>query len=114
MAAYGAELINVPAGKMEMARDLALEMQVSNAQFTGQIGYVLRLASGLVSSKTVSLQSRPILRRHFTNIDLLEILMMQNTKSNLHLNMNLILNLISCGQEGQSHFSCRTREKAKC
>ena len=28
MAAYGAELISVPAGKMEMARDLALEMQV--------------------------------------------------------------------------------------
>lgn len=31
MAAYGAELINVPAGKMEMARDLALEMQVSKS-----------------------------------------------------------------------------------
>lgn len=28
MAAYGAELIDVPAGKMEMARDLALELQV--------------------------------------------------------------------------------------
>ena len=28
MAAYGAELISVPAGKMELARDLALEMQV--------------------------------------------------------------------------------------
>lgn len=27
MAAYGAELINVPAGNMEMARDMALEMQ---------------------------------------------------------------------------------------
>ncbi len=26
MAAYGAELISVPAGKMEMARDLAAEM----------------------------------------------------------------------------------------
>lgn len=29
MAAYGAELINVPAGQMEMARDMALEMQVT-------------------------------------------------------------------------------------
>ena len=28
MAAYGAELISVPAGKMELARDLAHEMQV--------------------------------------------------------------------------------------
>ena len=28
MAAYGATLINVPAGKMELARDMALEMQV--------------------------------------------------------------------------------------
>ena len=27
MAAYGAELITVEAGKMEVARDLALEMQ---------------------------------------------------------------------------------------
>lgn len=27
MAAYGAELVSVPAGKMEMARDLALQMQ---------------------------------------------------------------------------------------
>ena len=26
MAAYGAELVSVPAGKMEMARDLAAEM----------------------------------------------------------------------------------------
>ena len=33
MAAYGAELINVPAGKMEMARDLALEMQVREALY---------------------------------------------------------------------------------
>lgn len=28
MAAYGAELISVPAGKMELARDLAHELQV--------------------------------------------------------------------------------------
>jgi len=27
MAAYGAELLSVPAGAMEMARDLAMEMQ---------------------------------------------------------------------------------------
>ena len=27
MAAYGAELISVPAGRMEVARDLALQMQ---------------------------------------------------------------------------------------
>ena len=27
MAAYGAELIEVPAGKMEIARDLASEME---------------------------------------------------------------------------------------
>lgn len=36
MAAYGAELINVPAGKMEMARDLALEMQVCAVSWFGQ------------------------------------------------------------------------------
>ena len=28
MAAFGAQLISVPAGKMELARDLAHEMQV--------------------------------------------------------------------------------------
>ena len=28
MAAYGARLISVPAGKMELARDLAAELQV--------------------------------------------------------------------------------------
>ena len=31
MAAYGAELISVPAGKMELARDLAAELQVLTA-----------------------------------------------------------------------------------
>lgn len=31
MAAYGAELISVPAGKMELARDLAHELQVRDS-----------------------------------------------------------------------------------
>ena len=32
MAAYGAELITVPAGNMELARDLAQQMQVLSSQ----------------------------------------------------------------------------------
>jgi hypothetical protein len=37
MAAYGATLINVPAGKMELARDMALDMQVcSNLEFAAE------------------------------------------------------------------------------
>ena len=36
MAAYGAELVSVPAGKMELARDLAHEMQV---QYVVSIDY---------------------------------------------------------------------------
>ena len=34
MAAYGAELITVPAGNMELARDLASQMQVLSPQHT--------------------------------------------------------------------------------
>ncbi len=40
MAAYGAELISVPAGKMELARDLAHELQVME--------YFCKLAAGTV------------------------------------------------------------------
>ena len=37
MAAYGAELISVPAGKMELARDLAHELQVSLSFYGAKI-----------------------------------------------------------------------------
>lgn len=37
MAAYGAELISVPAGKMELARDLAHELQVLPSSIQAQI-----------------------------------------------------------------------------
>ncbi len=37
MAAYGAELISVPAGKMELARDLAQELQVCSSSYGSDI-----------------------------------------------------------------------------
>lgn len=37
MAAYGAELISVPAGKMELARDLAHELQVMVQYHAGRL-----------------------------------------------------------------------------
>ena len=93
MAAYGAELINVPAGKMEMARDLALEMQASSALSSGFSAMCLATVSSQLASLCEKAQSNlPLMKSamkvaHGKNDDQSSIQLffdMKATKSILH------------------------------
>ena len=53
MAAYGAELISVPAGKMEMARDLAARWR-----HAGRVLCWTSLGTSIIPSRTIEGQVR--------------------------------------------------------